>query len=487
MPNNPEAYVDEPSVPGFEGLEAGGLDVQIPTTRLVSRPASPTPSLPSQVDTDSTPSENSDPENDSELAPRTDEGTAVQVDLELEARRAEEKARRAEQQRQREEARKLEEAKEAHQCWNFQLPQLRARRLPQLNDPDVEWYFDIRLLTAAVQKGEEKEDKVRDYLQRCSKIPGFVNMNETVEGFPVMFYAAETNNEKMVQLFTQYGGDVNCFARYQSCHEIPLLGFAIINALRLEQPTSAMIATLLSLGASAEVIPRAFYDPFTTDLPGNGPLKDTLTDLNDPQRSWCESKWSRKALARALDLTQRYYLHKSTMIPKPRKRHRQVTKLQRAEPLWEVPYLLIGQIPAATMVTERIVTNLVIQSRKPMVLVFAGISSLTFSRSCAHLPTLGPSGHGKTELARKLEYLLSLQMQIIDCTTFSSESGLFGPRMGIVGNEKGSTLNNFLASNHGKRAIVFMDEFEKTSHSVHNALLVPFDNGKAHIIFPRYC
>lgn len=69
-------------------------------------------------------------------------------------------------------------------------------------------------------------------------------------------------------------------------------------------------------------------------------------------------------------------------------------------------------------------------------------------------------------------------MEIIDCTTFSSESGLFGPRTGIVGNEKGSRLNNFLASKHGQSALVFMDEFEKTSHSVHNALLVPFDYGK---------
>jgi hypothetical protein len=193
-----------------------------------------------------------------------------------------------------------------------------------------------------------------------------------------MFYAVETNDEKLVQLFTQYGGEVNCFASYKDCHRIPLLGFAIINALRLEQPTTAMTATLLSLGATAEVIPRAFYNPFTKDLPVNGPPKDTLTDLHDPQRSWCESKETRKALARAVDLTQRYYLHKSTMIPKPRKRHWQVTRLQHAEPLWEVPYLLIGQIPAATMVMEKMVNNLVTQPKKPMVLVFAGIA-LSFS------------------------------------------------------------------------------------------------------------
>lgn len=78
-------------------------------------------------------------------------------------------------------------------------------------------------------------------------------------------------------------------------------------------------------------------------------------------------------------------------------------------------------------------------------------------------------------------------MQIVDCTTFSSESGLFGPRRGIVGTEKGSALNNFLATNHGQRAIVFMDEFEKTNDSVHNALLVPFDNGEKSNISPAQC
>lgn len=60
------------------------------------------------------------------------------------------------------------------------------------------------------------------------------------------------------------------------------------------------------------------------------------------------------------------------MIPKPKERHWQVTRLQQAEPLWEVPYLLIGQVPAATMVMEKMVNNLVTISKKPMVLVFAG-------------------------------------------------------------------------------------------------------------------
>lgn len=282
-----------------------------------------------------------------------------------------EEAKSAEKKREREELRRLEQARESHQCWNFLLPSLPfISMLPRPSDPDEEWDFNISRLINAVQHGE-KEDQVRDYLQKCST-HGSININQTVQNFPPMFYAVETNDKKLVQAFALYGGDVNCFATYQDCHRIPLLAFAIINSLRLDQPTTPMVATLLSLGATAEVIPKAFYDPFSEDLPVNGPRKEKLSDLNDPQRSWCESKETRKTLAKALDLTQRYYLQKSTMIPKPRQRHRQVTKLRNAEPLWEVPYLLIGQIAASLMVVERMVTNLVIQSKKPMVLVFAG-------------------------------------------------------------------------------------------------------------------
>jgi hypothetical protein len=337
----------------------------------VSRPASPDPSSPSQVDTDSpVQSEAFEKGNNDDTLPSQVEQTVVTVgDTEVDERKAEKEANQA---RKKEEAKKAEQAREAHECWNFILPQLRStRKLLEAGDPDAEWDFDILHLVSAVQNGE-MEDEVGDYLQRCDQPPGSVNVNRKVGDFPAIFYAVEQNNEKMVQLFTRFGGDVRCFASYQNCHRVPLLGFAIINALRLEQPTSAMIATLLSLGATAEVIPRAFYDPFTEDLPVNGPRKEDLKDLDDPRRSWCESKDTRKHLAKALDFTQRYYLHKSTIVPQPVERHRQVTQLQNAEPLWEVPYLLIGQIPAATMVIEQILNSLVIDDKKPMVLVFAG-------------------------------------------------------------------------------------------------------------------
>jgi hypothetical protein len=54
-------------------------------------------------------------------------------------------------------------------------------------------------LSTDTQNGEKEKD-IRDYLQRCSRTSGSVNVNQatTMPWF-------ETNNEKLVQLFTQYG------------------------------------------------------------------------------------------------------------------------------------------------------------------------------------------------------------------------------------------------------------------------------------------
>ena len=58
------------------------------------------------------------------------------------------------------------------------------------------------------------------------------------------------------------------------------------------------------------------------------------------------------------------------------------------------------------------------------------------------------------------------------------ETDLFGPKYPYAGHEKGSPLNNYLALYSGKRAIVFLDEFEKTNDSVRQALLLVFDSGQ---------
>jgi ATP-dependent Clp protease ATP-binding subunit ClpA len=78
--------------------------------------------------------------------------------------------------------------------------------------------------------------------------------------------------------------------------------------------------------------------------------------------------------------------------------------------------------------------------------------------------------------------LLSLELECIDCTELRHETDLFGPKKPYIGYEAGSPLNNFLTRLSGRRSLVFLDEFEKTTRDVQNALLIPFDEGKSNYI-----
>ena len=89
----------------------------------------------------------------------------------------------------------------------------------------------------------------------------------------------------------------------------------------------------------------------------------------------------------------------------------------------------------------------------------------------------GPSGHGKTELARRMGDLLSIDMVRVDCTEMKQETDLFGPKKAYKGWEDGSPLNNFLADKAGERCVVFLDEVDKTHAEVRNAMLLPIESG----------
>ena len=78
----------------------------------------------------------------------------------------------------------------------------------------------------------------------------------------------------------------------------------------------------------------------------------------------------------------------------------------------------------------------------------------------------GPSGHGKTEMARHMGGLLSVDMTAIDCAQMKSDVGLFRSTAGYHRSEEGSQLNNFLAQHDGKHAVVFLDEFNKTNEEL---------------------
>lgn len=112
------------------------------------------------------------------------------------------------------------------------------------------------------------------------------------------------------------------------------------------------------------------------------------------------------------------------------------------------------------MVQKRILSHRLFEADSPLVFLFTG-----------------PSGHGKTELARRMGDLLSLDTLSIDCTEMRMETDIFGPKAPYRGSVEGTPLNNHLAKWTGQRAVVFLDEYDKTTADIHNLMLLLFENG----------
>jgi ATP-dependent Clp protease ATP-binding subunit ClpA len=195
----------------------------------------------------------------------------------------------------------------------------------------------------------------------------------------------------------------------------------------IQADTTLIVATQFSLGASPKVIPAAYYMPYCRDLPGNGPDDKSLDDIDDQNKKRCTRALMAK-LARTANLTHRYYLERAAKTKKSSIRHRQIALCRNAEALLGIPYFLIGQTMAANRLLHMLLNHIMVPRKRPLVLVFAG-----------------PSDHGKTEVARRLGHLLSLELEVVDCTIYNRELELFGPRHPYIGADRGSPLNNFLA------------------------------------------
>lgn len=276
--------------------------------------------------------------------------------------------------------------------------------------------------------------------------------------FPILYFAAERNSSEIVRILCHAGANPNdSISLFPSAiPTIPLLSYTVLSAENALADTTETVIALLALGASPHDVPKDMWQDYL-----KAPTKDKSKELGDSDlnQTWCTTE-IREALCRTLNLLQRYSLWKAAQIERPTAREIQVAQEHKFMPLFEAPYYIFGQQIATTQVLQRISSRLLFNSKKPLVFFFTGLS-----------------GHGKTELARRMGGLLSLELIVVDCTMMKVDSDLLGPWPGFQGSGMGSQLNNHLAEWNGKRTIVFLDEFDKTTKDVREAMLLLFESG----------
>ncbi|KAL6716589.1 hypothetical protein ACLMJK_006156 [Lecanora helva] len=278
---------------------------------------------------------------------------------------------------------------------------------------------------------------------------------------PILYFAVEQNSPEIVRVLCKAGAQPNQPARMlgNAISEIQVLVYAIISAEYDLSDTTDTVIALLAMGSSPEDVPRDMWEhcvkASTKDTPRN--IKSGVSRAGNDRNC---SPELREALCRTLNLMQRYALCIAKGTSRPTPREEQVAAAFKIEPLFEIRYHLIGQRAAIEHVIRVITGHVLTCDPTPLVLFFTG-----------------PSGHGKTELARRMGDLLSLEMHTVDCTEMRYETDIFGPKKPYHGYEMGAPLNNFLSDHAGEACVVFLDEVEKPDKEVRNAMLKAFEDG----------
>ena len=159
-------------------------------------------------------------------------------------------------------------------------------------------------------------------------------------------------------------------------------------------------------------------------------------------------------------------LARVTGVPADKLQNERSVKIMELES--NIKQKLYGQDSAVDSVLERVYIN------------FAGIANE--KKPMASFLFLGPTGTGKTELARLLADNLDMKLLKYDMSEFQerhSVSGLIGAPPGYVGFEDGNVGGGKLISDISKHpfSILLFDEIEKAHPDVTNILLQMLDEG----------
>ncbi|KAI8982900.1 P-loop containing nucleoside triphosphate hydrolase protein [Trametes punicea] len=200
----------------------------------------------------------------------------------------------------------------------------------------------------------------------------------------------------------------------------------------------AMVKLLLAYGADASALRNAEEDEGEDHSPTSGsrPVSKLLQSADPATRYYIEranSPQTRRASA---------LIHRSFF-----------------RPLTRVRYDLIGQ----DRVLEQLFRVLSMPTVSPIVVLLCG-----------------PSGHGKSLLARKFGSLLDVPTHTVNMTTLQNTRDIWKSHS-IDPHEESSdrSLKDFLMENEGKRCVVVLDEIEKAQdEKILSSLLMPWEYGR---------
>jgi hypothetical protein len=303
--------------------------------------------------------------------------------------------------------------------------------------------FSVETVISAIQTGMEYQH-IKDLFECHDSTSVKIALTKCNDGFPAIFSAVDQSRLDLFNLMVEHGADPNARA-YDS--GMPVLAFAI---LQTTSRTVEVVKILLSLGADPWLIPTDLWES-DTDIP-HGAQSSSRGDQASGT-CWCTDDL-RASLKRHLNLTLRYNLLQASKIVPPTMKEWHVAHSLKIKPLIQAPYFLIGQKFAIDHVKKYVMSHQVSQSRGPLVLVF-----------------LGPSGHGKRELARQMGSMLTLQSLVMECKKARCRTGSFGSEC------SDNITASHLCHESNELKVIYIDDLNNVDSPVLGPLLEVIDKG----------
>ncbi|KAL1954443.1 hypothetical protein VTO42DRAFT_1167 [Malbranchea cinnamomea] len=263
------------------------------------------------------------------------------------------------------------------------------------------------------------------------------SLSKSKHGVSAIFDAIEMGRSDILRLMIMYGADPNA---KHSPTGIPVLAAAIFQN---NASAVALVAILLELGADPFVIPKDLWDD-------NASLALSHVQDDPLKVGWCREP-HRNLFAKCFNLSIRFYLQeaaKKALDPKSEVMHATGANMVNIE---LANHLFVGQEVALHLVEKYLRCHLLCENREPLVLAF-----------------VGPVGHGKTELARRIGAIRPL--------TFPSPKlakSVGTPSVSSEEDETSGTFVNRALQDASNVNVICIDDLDK----VDSQLLTPILDG----------